>query len=346
VRSTRYLLAELVSVAALGLAVVTAFAPQPACAVPELPIHEHERLLVVAPHPDDESLGAAGLIQRVLAKKGTVTVVTMTAGDGYREALQHESGELHPRPVAFMQYGERRIAELEQAVKVLGRGQIDLAVLGFPDGGLDGVLRSHWDRTHPERSVTTGESSPPYPEAENPRLKYDGADLRRELLRIVRETKPTIVALADPDDRHPDHATTGIFTLLALDDWAKEAHDPKRALPRLLAYLVHWPNWPKEPPQGLTPAEAHALPLELPDGLPPPPLPEVELTLTDKEVATKMAALQQHHTQQEAMGSFLARFERRTEPFRVLGEPDLDEVEELMAKLRARSATHQENAPE
>ncbi len=335
-------------VPALCLALVVALAPQSArgaaAAVTELPIHEHERLLVVAPHPDDESLGTGGLIQRVLGKDGTVTVVTMTAGDGYREALQHESGELHPRPAEFVEYGERRILELEGAVSVLGGGRVELAVLGFPDGGLEGVLRRHWERTHPERSLTTGESSPPYAEAANPRLKYDGADLRTELLRIVRDTDPTIVALPDPDDRHPDHATTGIFTLLALHDWAKEPHERKHELPRLLAYLVHWPAWPEDAPKDATPAEAHALPLELPENLPPPPLPEVALTLTDVEVETKAAALQRHHTQQEAMGSFLTRFERRTEPFRVLGEPDLAEVDALVTRLRARSTAREENA--
>ena len=34
----------------------------------ELEVGAHERLLVVAPHPDDETLGAAGLAQRVLAR--------------------------------------------------------------------------------------------------------------------------------------------------------------------------------------------------------------------------------------------------------------------------------------
>ena len=41
------------------------------------------RLLVIAPHPDDEVLGAGGLMQRVKATGGAVRVVYLTDGDGY-----------------------------------------------------------------------------------------------------------------------------------------------------------------------------------------------------------------------------------------------------------------------
>jgi LmbE family N-acetylglucosaminyl deacetylase len=305
--------------------------------VAELPVHEKERLLVVAPHPDDETLATGGLIQRVLANHGSVRLVTLTAGDGYREALVRQSGEAHPRPEEFKAYGERRIDELQDAAKVLGK-KVQLSVLGFPDGGLDGVLRGHWARTHPERSATTGETSPPYAEAADRRLKYDGADLRAELLRIVRETDPTIVAFPDPDDRHPDHATTGLFALLALNDWVDETQKKPSELPRLLGNIVHWRAWPPAPPAGLSSAEAHALGLELPPDLPHPQRPVVKLTLTDAEVERKAAALQHHRSQQEAMGSFLALFERREEPFRVFGPSDLDAVEALVEEVREGAA--------
>ena len=64
-----------------GVAVAGALAAQPT----ELAVKRGERLLVVAPHPDDETLGAGGLIQRVLAHGGTVRVMLVTAGDGYVE---------------------------------------------------------------------------------------------------------------------------------------------------------------------------------------------------------------------------------------------------------------------
>lgn len=72
----------------------------PACAQAEKPktaekpkaieplISKDTRLMVFSPHPDDESLGAAGLIQRVLKTGGSVKVVFMTNGDGFPEAVE------------------------------------------------------------------------------------------------------------------------------------------------------------------------------------------------------------------------------------------------------------------
>jgi LmbE family N-acetylglucosaminyl deacetylase len=48
------------------------------------PLISHKtRLMIFSPHPDDESLGAGGLIQRVLKAGGRVKVVFMTNGDGF-----------------------------------------------------------------------------------------------------------------------------------------------------------------------------------------------------------------------------------------------------------------------
>jgi LmbE family N-acetylglucosaminyl deacetylase len=70
----------------------------------------------------------------------------------------------------------------------------------------------------------------------------DGSDLRQELAQLLRDVAPTLVAFPDPLDRHPDHATTGLFTMLALGDWLPRAQTPGPNVPRLLAYLVHWPG--------------------------------------------------------------------------------------------------------
>src|SRR5262245_29481661 len=73
----------------------------------ELPVESGERLLVIAPHPDDETIGAGGLIQRVVAKGGSVRVVLLTAGDGYVEAVQQEAGTQRPDPARYVAYGQQ-----------------------------------------------------------------------------------------------------------------------------------------------------------------------------------------------------------------------------------------------
>ncbi len=289
-----------------------------------LEIGAGERLLVIAPHPDDETLGAGGLVQRVLARGGSARVVILTAGDGYPDAVARETGNREPRPADFVAYGRRRMGEARAAVRELGGGRVHLQFLGFPDGGLAPLLHAHWRRSHPERSATTGASDPPYPEVVEPNVAYDGDDLLREIAEILRDTAPTVIALPDPADAHPDHSATGLFALLALEAQSRAPASHGPPLPRIFLYLVHWRAWPEGFTSPTPPGPD--TPLELPEGLPEPGLPRVALLLSDFERGAKAAALARHGSQQEIMGSFLRAFVRRTEPFRVLATPALDQI--------------------
>jgi LmbE family N-acetylglucosaminyl deacetylase len=296
----------------------------------ELPVGRDERLLVIAPHPDDETIATGGLIQRVRKNGGTVHIVLVTAGDGFVEAVAHETLAPQPRPSAYIAYGERRLREARAAVRVLAPDQVRLEVLGFPDGGLDGLLQAHWWRTRPERSRTTNATDPPYDDqALEPDILYDGDDLRRELERVIAHTRPTIVAFPDPLDRHPDHRAAGLFTLLALADWS--AHHPGVAPPRLLAYLVHYPAWP--PGWDATTVQPRtADPLALPAQVEHRGGKPVALPLTDEELATKEAALQRYPTQLEAIGPFLTAFLRGTEPYTILAPSEMERVAQMIER--------------
>ncbi|MBK7975066.1 MAG: PIG-L family deacetylase [Deltaproteobacteria bacterium] len=234
----------------LVAAVLAALAPAPDATAADagpLEIGTGERLLVIAPHPDDETIASAGLIQRVLARGGSARIVLVTAGDGYQDAVRRITPEIPPQPSEYVAYGEHRIGEAEASAATLGGERVDVEVLGFPDGGLKALLDEHWPEDKPERSLTTGAADPPYDEARAPALPYSGANLRGELTRILRETRPTMVCLPDPIDIHPDHSAAGAFTLLALVDWRstgstrghRQAHraeplrEPARHQPRL-----------------------------------------------------------------------------------------------------------------
>jgi len=317
-----------------------------------LQVGDGERLLVVSPHPDDETLAAGGLAQRVLEHAGSVRTVILTAGDGYVEAVEAETGDLRPRPREFLRYGEERIREAHAVARLLGGGRIRLDVLGFPDGGLEPLLHAHWTRRHPERSPTTEETAPPYPQVLDRHVGYDGADLRAELVRILRETRPTLVALSDDLDLHPDHRASGLFALLALDD-SRRLPPPRGgerpAFPRVLAYLVHWPHWPLGWQTEGGPEDVARLGLDLPPELPLRGETRTCLALTPDEIATKRRALSAYHTQQAAMGSFLAAFSRSTECFSVLTEREVDSVEARIERGRraaaARARAHGSPAP-
>lgn len=270
-----------------------------------------ERLLVVAPHPDDEVIGAGGLAQRVVARGGQARVLLLTAGDGYVDAVRHETGIRRPPAEEFIAYGERRLGESRAAARVLGPG-ISVDVMGFPDAGLELLLRRHDRAGPPLRSPTTGASDPPYDgEALEPDLPYDGRDLRRAMARAIRDARPTIVVVPDPADVHPDHRATATFALLALSD--VEAERGARR-PRVLTFLVHWPDWP--PGWDRRPRDGDSsLPLVAPADLPRRALAPRRLELTSKEVARKRAALDEHATQMEVMPEFLGAFVRQDELF-------------------------------
>lgn len=287
-----------------------------------LKVGSGERLLVIAPHPDDETLGAGGLVQRVLARGGHVRVVIVTAGDGFVRAVEGASPGRPARPAQYVAYGERRIEEAEAAVRELGR-RVRVDVLGFPDAGLSPLLSAHWKRSAPARSATTGAVDPPYDEAYAPDAPYAGASLRAELVRILRATKPTLVAIPDPLDAHPDHRATGLFALLALGEWTNDgAGSTAAAVPKVLAYLVHWPGWPSGWSKAPGEETRRAL-LAFPQTLPPRGLERVQLVLGPAEVARKQAALRRYETQREVMDSFLLNFARASEPFTVLTRQEL-----------------------
>lgn len=85
------------------------------------------RLVVVSAHPDDETLGAAGLLRRVGAAGGTVELVLASDGEG---ALP-EAGSLDRTALA-----RTRLAEVDTALAELG---VPARVhrLGLPDSRLD-----------------------------------------------------------------------------------------------------------------------------------------------------------------------------------------------------------------
>ncbi len=284
-----------------------------------LQVGRRERLLVIAPHPDDETLGAGGLAQRVLAQGGSVTTVVVTAGDGYVEAVQKRTRKAQPQPWEFLRYGERRIREAESAAHTLGSGRIRLDVLGFPDGGLAPLLAAHWSHLNPGRSLTTQREAPPYPGVRERGESYSGHDLRRLLLSFVQRIRPTLVAFTDPLDQHPDHHAVGLFALLAVSDFMRNRHT---LWPRMLAFVIHYDQWPFDPDGRVASRTQRDARFGYPKDFPVREQTRSCLTLSDAELKQKNAALREYRTQQRVMAPFLEGFVRRNECFSLNTEID------------------------
>ena len=95
----------------------------------------NDRVIVVAAHPDDETLGAGGLIAECFALGIPLEVIVVTDG-----AASHPSSpSADPAALAAI-----RAAEAREAINILAPGTA-VTLLGFPDGGIR-ELRDEWDR--------------------------------------------------------------------------------------------------------------------------------------------------------------------------------------------------------
>lgn len=134
--------------------------------------------LVVAPHPDDGESGAGGTIAKLVQRGCNVILAVCTNGDKGTSRRDLSSKEL------------ARIREIEQgeAAKVLGVSH--LAMLGFPDQGLE-----------------------------------DSDEFREKIVRLIRKHRPDIVFTMDPSRpyiNHRDHRMAGRVTLDAVFPYARD----------------------------------------------------------------------------------------------------------------------------
>ena len=260
------------------------------------------RVVVFAPHPDDETIAVGGLLHRMVGAHAMVQVVFVTNGDGYPDALR-ETLHRPPRQADYLAYGRLRHREAQAAARRLGIPRSGVDFLGFPDGGLDTLWQAHWTRARPYTSPYTATDMPPYGDVVDPELEYDGQDLTAAILRILGAVRPTVVILPHPDDVHPDHAATARFVVEAVDR-LQTRHVLSQDV-EMLAYMVHDPGWPPTVEETAT--------------LPPPSRIHdthwVALPLSAAEQAAKKAALHEYGSQLAVMPDLLRRFLRPNELF-------------------------------
>jgi LmbE family N-acetylglucosaminyl deacetylase len=262
-------------------------------------------LLVVSPHPDDETLCCGGVIQRVVRAGGRVTVVWVTSGDAARIDLILAGHSLFPGTAVARELGAQRMREARVATARLGVARAEQLFLGYPDGGLEELLGPH--RTTPYTSPTTGAAAVPYPTALYPGHAYTGESLERDFLTVLERVQPTLILAPTPRDSHPDHRAAGLLTQRLSAGLTRVA--PVRY------WIVHGgEGWPS--PRDLLP------------GLPLTPAPlaaslaPVGFALAPAEEDAKLEALRAYETQLRVMAPFLLAFVRSNELFSVRADFD------------------------
>jgi len=271
-----------------------------------------ERVLVVAPHPDDESLGCAGLIKQGIENGADVHVLVMTNGDANEWAVVFGERELPWNPRNMISMGETRQAESRRAMEALGLPPDHLYFLGYPNNGLVTLWRpEHWLHSDRYRSPYTHADRSPYATSMTPGAAYCGEQVFSDVLSVLTRVQPSRIYVTHPRDVHPDHWATNAFVSYALAtaamrgaEWAKTA--------QLWGYLVHWPRYPA--PMRSRPG------LDL---LPPPELsgggaPWYRLELTQEQVTLKMAAVRTYRSQEPWFDRLMLTFPRQDEIFEAL----------------------------
>jgi len=158
-----------------------------------------DKLLILAPHPDDELLASFKLMRDACAAGAAVKVVFLTDGERNHLAHMRSGKKLFITSASKKKYGLMRRAE---AVAVLGRlGPVQREFWGVPDSGVTAALCQ--------------------------------GDLPRRFRLLLAAFAPTIVVSPALGETHPDHSAAAALAEIVI------ASMPESGRPALLHYSLH-----------------------------------------------------------------------------------------------------------
>ena len=163
-----------------------------------------DRILILAPHPDDESLAAGGLIQRAVKAGAKVRVLFATDGDNNPWPQRFLERKLQISITDRARWGRRRRKEALAALELLGLPRGSARFLGLPDTGITNLLMR----------------------AEEGVLFTLWAELT--------EWEPTLFVMPSATDAHPDHSALFVLVQLAMMRLERP--------PRMLRFIIHEPR--------------------------------------------------------------------------------------------------------
>lgn len=267
-----------------------------------------DRVMVFAPHSDDETLGCAGLIARSLANGASVHVTLITNGDGFRFAVGRAYKTFKVTPKRCIKFAYRRQKETLSALSVLGLPPRQVTFLGYPDRGIAQMWTKYWDRDTLYTSHATNSDHTPYTDSLTRHAPYCGEALMDDIMRVLKQDKPTNVYLPHPLDNHPDHYATYCFVAAAIEQLISEHQEFAKKI-RIHTYIVHRGDWPV--PKGNHPKG----PLAPPYALTSSDTQWRSLPLGSHVAELKRKAIGEYKTQTAVEKSFMMSFARENEIF-------------------------------
>lgn len=266
-----------------------------------------DTVVVFAPHSDDETVGAGGLIYDSLKNGAKVIVVLITNGDGHVFSTIEDFKKVYPTAQNYIDSGNTRQKESIGALKDLGLDENNIVFLGYPDHGIKELYSTNWKV--PYQSPYTKQSSSPYPNSQTKKVPYTGDNLENDIIKILKDFNPTVVVAPYKYDIHPDHAAAYQFIQKAITD------SQDKNINRELLYLVHYRRFPY--PGGLRKDRFIAPPAKLVDIS----VEWEKLALDAPTLEVKSQALKQYSSQLgvPTLKGLLESFLRQNELFAIQG---------------------------
>lgn len=263
-----------------------------------------ERVLILAPHPDDESIACAGIIQKANKAGAQVRIVYLTNGDHNELAFIVYEKRITIRQGEFIHLGKIRQKESIKAMRFLGLADKDLVFLGYPDYGTFEIFCKYWQAGKPFRDRLTRISSVPYKENPSYGAEYIGENILADLTKQILEYRPDKIFVSHPADVNVDHKTLYLFLQVALSDLAESI-----AKPQVYPYLVHCVGWPK-------PRHYHPeLGLSAPSKFKGSKLEWLRCDLSQEELDKKYRSIFFYKSQTQSSAFYLLSFARKNELF-------------------------------
>ncbi|MCC2631978.1 MAG: LmbE family protein [Patescibacteria group bacterium] len=262
-------------------------------------LQSDDRITVVSPHLDDETLGLGGFISQAREANIPVSVIFMTNGDDNPIGADLEFSTGYATPEQRLESGRRRQEEAIKALAGLGVPETSLYFLGLPDRGLGELTEEKYEAI-PYRAPGTLQTTSTYERTYIKNLSYTGQAVRTALSQAISETNPTLLFTTMPEDGHRDHAASATLLNEALPTLSTQ-------LPELYYFLIHYKQYPY--PKGVD----NSLFL-----LPPPKLMERNwkvVTLDADDIASKQQAVDDYPSQLRIpfLGKLMKSFVRTNE---------------------------------
>ena len=203
-----------------------------------LPAQPKPGILIVAPHPDDDVIIAAGVVYRAHQRGEEVHVVYVTSGDANGVKL-----------------ATVRQAEAVEGQRRLGTPEDHLIFLGYPDGGLGAIRSNHStarssftsehgvSATYASRGLgKTDYHTHRFGEPGN----YNWPTMVRDLADIIDRERPAHIFTTSQWEHHSDHVSTYFLVIDAVKRVIAGAHDYNPTIHKTSV----WPgdeSWPAPP---------------------------------------------------------------------------------------------------